>query len=181
MVETTDVKLVAAACRGDLKSLENLYLRYYRMLVWQAFSVLGDRSLAEDAAQETFALACQSLKSLKKAEKFASWLSAICRNVACRMVRQRKRQQFTDQVPDYQVAARPGNDGQVGKMISQALQQLDQPYRELLILHYYNQISYEKIAEIMDIPAHRVKSRLFRARRKMADCLDKLDFDWNEL
>lgn len=86
MIETTDVNLVEAACRGNLKSLEILYKRYYRTLVWLAFSVLGDRDLAEDAAQETFALACQSLKSLKKPEKFASWLSAICRNVACRMV-----------------------------------------------------------------------------------------------
>ena len=181
MIEATDVNLVEAARRGDLKSLEILYSRYYRALVWLAFCVLGDRDLAEDAAQETFALACQSLTRLKKPEKFASWLSAICRNVACRMVRQRKRQQFTDQVPEYLVAARPGNDGQVGKMISQALGQMDQQYRELLILHYFNKMSYEKIAGIMDIPAHRVKSRLFRARRKMADCLDKLGFDWNDL
>ena len=181
MIETTDVILVEAARRGDLKSLEILYSRYYRPLVWLAFSVLGDRDLAEDAAQETFAQACQSLIRLKKPEKFASWLSAICRNVACQMVRQRKRLQFTDQVPEYLVPAQPGNDGQVEKMIAQALRQMDQRYRELLILYYFNKMSYEKIAGILDVPAHRVKSRLFRARRKMADCLDKLGFDWNEL
>ncbi|MBN1844969.1 MAG: sigma-70 family RNA polymerase sigma factor [Sedimentisphaerales bacterium] len=179
MIEPDELKAVEAARRGDLDHLGRLYQRYYRTLVWLAFSILADRDLAEDAAQESFAQACRALDSLRDPSRFASWLAAICRHVACQMARQRKRLQGVSQLPRYVVSS-PGQDnGQVEVMVSQALGRMDPASRELLILHYYNQMSYERIAAILDIPPQRVKSRLFRARRKMAICLDRLGFQWD--
>jgi len=72
--QTNDGQLVTAAQAGDLESLKVLYERYYRSMVWLAYSILSDRQLAEDAAQETFAAVCTSLKRLKQPEKFARYL-----------------------------------------------------------------------------------------------------------
>ena len=101
MSSKTEVQiLVVSAQKGDIDSLGKLYEQYYTAMVWLAFSILTDRSLAEDAAQETFAIACQQLVRLKQPEKFASWLAGICRNVAFQMVRDRKKVVTTDDPPE---------------------------------------------------------------------------------
>jgi DNA-directed RNA polymerase specialized sigma24 family protein len=56
-------------------------------MVALAYSVLGDRDSAEDAAQEVFAIACRHLTSLRHSNKFGAWLAGICRNTARQMLR----------------------------------------------------------------------------------------------
>jgi len=85
-------QIVEAAQGGDVGSLGILYERHYATMVWLAYSVLRDHSLAEDAAQEAFASACDELVALRRPEKFAGWLAAICRNVAYKMAKQRSRE-----------------------------------------------------------------------------------------
>ena len=178
MKQTNDGQLVTAAQAGDLESLKVLYERYYRSMVWLAYSILSDRQLAEDAAQETFAAVCKSLKRLKQPEKFARYLARTCRNHALQTQRQRKRQTVTHNLPDMPAENSPDRNGSVEKLMRRALDSLTQKHRELLILHYYDGQSYEKIAALLEMPAHRVKSRLFQARRKIAEYLDRNKFDW---
>ena len=73
----TESGIVEAARNGDIDSFGRLYERYYAAMVWLAYSILAERDLAEDAVQETFALACHELVRLRRPEKFASWQAAI--------------------------------------------------------------------------------------------------------
>ena len=82
-----DTALVKAAIKGDADSFTELCRRYYPAMVAVAHSILGDRHLAEDAAQQTLAKAAVKLPQLKKRSKFGSWLAAICRNAAKDMAR----------------------------------------------------------------------------------------------
>jgi DNA-directed RNA polymerase specialized sigma24 family protein len=79
-VETSSVEqLVKAAQGGCIESFGRLYTRYYSAMVAIGYSLLGDKSLAEDAAQETFVKAAIKLKHLRKPKSFGKWLSMICR------------------------------------------------------------------------------------------------------
>ena len=85
MVIESEKRLIEAAQNGHLESFAALYERYYRCVATVAYSVLADAHLAEDAAQEAFAIACRDLPKLKSKDKFAAWLAGICRNVARQM------------------------------------------------------------------------------------------------
>jgi len=82
-----DLTLVEAATNGDADSFTELCRHYYPGMVAIAHSVLGDRHLAEDAAQQAFAKAARRLPQLRKKGKFAGWLAVICRNAARDMAR----------------------------------------------------------------------------------------------
>ncbi len=90
MPQRSDLALVEAAMNGDSDGFAELCRRYYPAMVAIAHSVLGDRHAAEDAAQQAFAKAVRKLPQLKKKDKFAGWLAAICRNAAKDLVRDRK-------------------------------------------------------------------------------------------
>jgi len=82
VLQKPDLTLVEASVDGDADSFTELCKRYYPAMVAIAHSIIGDRHLAEDAAQQTFAKAVRKLSQLKNKTKFAAWLAAICRNVA---------------------------------------------------------------------------------------------------
>jgi RNA polymerase sigma-70 factor (ECF subfamily) len=160
----TDVELVEAACRGDVASFSELYERHYAAVVGVAYAILGDRHLAEDAAQETFALACRQLQGLRKPAKFASWLAGICRNVAKGLRRRRHRhipaQAVPDRLDDDERAA-------VDQAVRQAVMCLTRPAREVVVLHYFAGLSHKRVAAALGISPEAVHGRLVRARRRL--------------
>jgi RNA polymerase sigma-70 factor (ECF subfamily) len=165
--------LVQAAQKGNVSSFGKLYEQNYTAMVWLAYSILADRNLAEDAAQETFAVACQQLIRLKRPDKFASWLAGICRNVACQMVRDRKKVVATDDPPE---SAEYGSDNKLRQAVSEAISGLPVDYREALILRYYDGMNYDQMSSVLGIGRSKVKGRLFRARRKVRRCLKRRGF-----
>jgi len=177
VTKVDELQLVEKARRGDVDSLGELYRRYYSSLVWLAYSVVGDREAAEDAAQESFAVACEKLGQLRRPERFGGWLAGICRNLAVQMVRSNGRRAKSNYLPE--VVAPTNGNGTAEKMMRQAMGELGQGYRELLLLHYFEGLCYEEIGRLTEMPVHRVKSRLFRARRKIAKILDHEGFEWN--
>lgn len=73
--------MVEAARRGDAESFGTLYARHYAAMVWLAYSILLDRTLAEDAAQQAFCKACEKLANLKRADRFVPWLAPMYREI----------------------------------------------------------------------------------------------------
>ncbi len=87
VAQKPDTVLIKAAINGNADSFTELCRRYYPAMVAIAHSILGDRHLAEDAAQQAFAKAALKLPQLKKESRFAGWLAVICRNIAKDMAR----------------------------------------------------------------------------------------------
>ncbi|NQT02194.1 MAG: sigma-70 family RNA polymerase sigma factor, partial [Planctomycetes bacterium] len=108
MIQIPDTTLVRSAINGDAEGFTKLCQRYYPAMVAIAHSVLGDRHLAEDAAQQAFAKAAVKLPQLKKESRFAGWLAVICRNIAKDMARRAENLQSTDELSI--AAAKSGND-----------------------------------------------------------------------
>ena len=171
-------ELVEAAVGGDLESFGELCRRYYAPMVAVAYAVLSDHQLAEDAAQESFARALVSVRSLKDKAKFAPWLAAICRNVAKDMAAAKARH---IRLEDLSQAGRNNSDGESSRLIRRAIERLPARTKELIVLRYYNNLSYEHIASILGTSTAAVNGRLARAKRKMADFLRRNGFPESRL
>jgi RNA polymerase sigma-70 factor (ECF subfamily) len=169
-----ELRIVESAQHGDMSSFSKLYEHYYTTMVWLAYSVLKDYSLAEDAAQEAFACACNELTGLRRPEKFSSWLAAICRNVAYQMAKNRKREVIVNEPP---MVLEQSSDHSPEKAVRQAIASLPKIYREIVILRYYNRMSYEQMEMVLDIPKSKVKGRLFAARLKIRKYLHRKGLD----
>jgi len=171
-------ELVEAAVGGDIESFGELCRRYYAAMVAVAYAVLSDHQHAEDAAQESFARALVRVRSLKDKTKFAPWLAAICRNVAKDMATAKVRQIC---VEDLSQVGHNNSDGESSRLIRRAIDRLPARTKELIVLRYYNNLSYEYIASILEISPAAINGRLARAKRKMADYLKKNGFPENRL
>lgn len=165
---TPELQLVEAAKSGDLESFGKLYERYYASMVWLAYTVVSDRDMAEDCAQEAFALACEEMPRLKQPQKFSNWVAGICRNVA-RQWAKRKRNEVlaTTDSPGLSEQNKRGLANKVKEAIRIAIDGLPKMYQEPLILHYWNRMSYEEVGGILGISKSVVKGRIFRARQKI--------------
>ncbi len=138
-----------------------------------AHSVLGDRHLAEDAAQQAFAKAAVKLPQLKKENRFANWLTVICRNVAKDIARRKENFHSTD---DLSIAAAKSSDDETTEAVRQAISRLPASARELIFLRFYDGMSYEQISAVLGISEQAINGRLRRAKKKMAGYLRRNGF-----
>ena len=168
MDSNSETKLIQAAQNGHLESFGALYERYHGSMIALAYSMLADRDLAEDAAQEVFAIACHDIGNLKSKEKFAAWLAGICRNTARQMLRSKNKDVAPDVKP---LIKNPNNEEDPKELLRYAVQKLKPAERELIFLRYYDNLPYEQIAQVLDISIQAVNGRLIRAKRKIADYL----------
>ena len=168
MLERTDIELVEAARHGDVDSLGELYRRHYAAVVGIALCRVSDHHLAEDAVQETFAIACRDLGRLRRAESFGRWISGICRKVASRLAKSKSRYRLVES-QNLAADGNPGDDR--SDLIRQSVQRLSRSAREVIMLHYFSGLSHKQIASTLGISPHAVHGRLIRGRRKIAEDL----------
>lgn len=168
-MQRSDAELVAATCQGNLASFGQLYERHYRMAVGIARSRLSDVHLAEDAAQEAFAVASRTISTLQDRDRFPQWLGTICRRTASRLAKgQPKYERLSEN-------REPSSDSALAMLriqVHEALGQLDETSREIVLLHYFSRLSYEEIANATGLSTQAIHGRLQRARRNLAAILD---------
>lgn len=173
VVQKPDTVLVKAAINGDAEGFTELCRRYYPAMVAIAHSVLSDRHLAEDAAQQAFAKAAVKLPQLRKENRFAGWLAVICRNIAKDMARRKENLQTTD---DLSMVAAKSRDDDTTEAVTEAMSRLSNSAREIIFLRYYDGMSYEQISAVLGISEQAINGRLRRAKKKMADYLRRNGF-----
>ena len=169
-----EISLVQAAICGDADSFTEICQYYYPAMVAIAHSITGDRHLAEDAAQQTFAKAAVKLPQLKVKEKFAGWIATICRNTAKDIFR--KQRIFSDADELSTVAAKKENVDQI-MVVREALTKLSDPAREVIYLRFYDGLSYEQISSVLGISEQAINGRLRRAKKELAEYLRREGFN----
>lgn len=168
VLQKPDLTLVGRACNGDTDSFTELCRRYYPAMVAIAHSIIGDRHLAEDAAQQTFAKAVRQMAQLKNKTKFAAWLAVICRNVALDLAQRTETLQTAD---DLSMIAAKSRENDVTDTVKEALNKLSASAREVIFLRYYDGMTYEQISAVLGISEQAINGRLRRAKKKMANYL----------
>lgn len=163
------------ALHGDDDAFSMLVEQYQNPVFNLCYRMLGDPYQAEDAAQETFWRAYQALKRYDSQRSFATWLLSIAAHFC--IDQQRKRHLPTLQIDDYitETAADPAPDPErvYSKMeeqraIQELLAGLSAQDRAVIVLRYWNDLSEEEISQSLDMTVSAVKSRLHRARLKLA-------------
>jgi RNA polymerase sigma-70 factor (ECF subfamily) len=157
--------LIEQARRGCIESFGKLYEQYYNGIVALAYSALGEMGLAEDAAQETFAIACRDLVRLRDNSKFGGWLGGICRNISKQMMR---KEQKLVEFRERQNVTNTKQTNEVSKAVKEAIRLLRPKYREPIMLRYYDNLSYQQISNILGISQVAVNGRILRAKQKIA-------------
>ncbi|MBN2590450.1 MAG: sigma-70 family RNA polymerase sigma factor [Sedimentisphaerales bacterium] len=170
-----ETDLIKAAVTGDIESYGELCESYYSAMVAISYSILGDHQLAEDSAQETFARALLNIRKLKNQDKFAQWLAAICRNVAKDMLSERNKISKNEALSK---TKQENNENH--EQINHAIEKLPSSMKELVVLRYYDGLSYEKISNVLGISKASINGRLTRAKRKMANYLKRNGFPENQ-
>ena len=161
-------------------------VRYERRVYNLLVRMLRNPSLAEELTQETFLKAFTHLRSFDPGYKFSNWILKIAHNAAIDALRRRGPQEVPlDEPgqreearldtwivdPDSGAAAAAVERHDVGRLLRAAMNRLRPEYRQVVVLRYQEELSYEDIAEITGLPVGTIKSHLHRARAEMAEFL----------
>jgi RNA polymerase sigma-70 factor (ECF subfamily) len=168
--EISDTELVNFVLNGDINSFEGLYRRYYSSMVAIAYCVLREHNLAEDAAQQAFLRALRNLQSLRHKDKFASWLARLCKNVAKDMIAAKLGRIKILEIPQLQFPDKTNKDDR-GQGVKQALESISTSAKELVVLRYYDNLSYEQISGILGISEATIGRKLRKAKLNIAKYL----------
>jgi RNA polymerase sigma-70 factor, ECF subfamily len=169
-------ELVARVRGGDEEAFRLIFDRYSRPVLSFIYDMVGDRSLAEDLAQETFVRAYRGLGGLREETKLSTWLFAIAKNCAREQLRSRRRNEGNVEIdgePAFELrdhGQTPSGallDKELSGVIQRALQKLDEDKRTVFTLKVLQQRSYEEIAEITGSSVGKLKTDLHRARAEM--------------
>lgn len=162
-----DRDLITYAQQGDRQAFTELVCRHQGSIVSLTYRMCGDLHLAEDAAQEAFVRVWQNLNSYKPKYAFRSWLYRIATNAALDSLRRERPTAELDSLSLVDPKATPeqsAEDNQRVAQVRRAIAQLSEPLRLVLILREYQDLTYQEIADALDIPVGTVMSRLNTAR-----------------
>ena len=165
--------LVSSAKNGSAEAFGELYEIYSKDMFRFAYYYLGSYSLAEDCVSECVCLAFQKMGSLRKASAFKSWLFKILHNCCNNALREKIMSEGNveySSVPDFY-----HEEDTVSEKLSlkEALAQLSDEEREIVILHYAQGYTSKEIAEILDMNDSTVRSKIMRSGEKMRRFLQK--------
>ena len=148
-----------------------------------AFRICGNREEAKEIAQDSFLKAYRSLKGFKMKSSFATWLYRIVYNTAISHVRIKKKgilslEDFPADATDF-IGSNPSEEEAEkqyrNSLVSFALQKINDEERGLISLYYYEEMSTEEISDVTGISKTNIKVKLFRARQKMMEILEKVE------
>ena len=183
--EVPDVKLVRRAQRGDMVAFEELLARHRDKIFARAFSMMRNEDEATDLSQEAWVKGWQRLKQFHGDSSFVTWMTRIVINLCLDQLRKHKRQRAESiehldeelggverQMPTVTVNPTEGLErSELRARIDRALNLLSYEHRTVLILHEFEDLEYKEIAKRMECSIGTVMSRLFYARRKMANLM----------
>jgi RNA polymerase sigma-70 factor (ECF subfamily) len=178
-VAMDDADLASRFASGDADMVRVVYQTYGRLVFSIAHKVLGDTGLAEDATQQTFVQAWRAASSYDPSLPLAAWLTTIAKRVAIDVHRRERRHRNLDDIDTAQGSALvvlPPSVEQIHDVaeVRRALDALPTPDRELIRMQHFDELSHAEIAVELEIPVGTVKSRTFRAHRRLAEALGHL-------
>jgi RNA polymerase sigma-70 factor, ECF subfamily len=177
----TDVELIAKAISGREDGFEELVRRYQRPITNYVFRMLSDYDASLDVTQEVFIKVYNSLSRYSSEYKFSTWLYRIAHNAAIDYIRRRSPNEQSIETENkdgaYQLQIESPNPtpeqererSEWRTEIEAVVKCLPAVYRELILLRHAQDLSYDEIAEITNLPLGTVKNRLFRAREMMRE------------
>lgn len=176
-----DINTIEKCLAGDKKAFSFLVQKYQKKAFAHAIAILGNHEDSLDAIQDAFLDAFKALGSFDKSRQFYPWLYSILRNRCFKILSNKNKVIKVD--TDYLVILASSQKETLETqtyLIEKALLELDSKDREILTLKYLDELSYEEIASMLDIPTGTVMSKLYYARIRFRDEINKFRKKENE-
>ncbi|HYR24170.1 MAG TPA: sigma-70 family RNA polymerase sigma factor [Chthoniobacterales bacterium] len=181
--DAEDVRLMQLVAGGDTAAFEQLVERHQALVAGTVARMLGSNSEVEDIAQQVFMRVWKSASRYVARAKFTTWLLKITRNLVFNEMRRAKRHPHlpvqiepeTEEMPlKDEATATPDAtllQSELEEAIEKAITLLPETQRMALVLRRYEELSYEEIADVLDLSVPAVKSLLFRGRTELRERL----------
>jgi RNA polymerase sigma factor (sigma-70 family) len=183
MDHENDIKNIEQVLAGNSNAFRLLVDRHKNSVFNLALRICGNREDAEEIAQDSFLKAYRSLGSFRMKSSFGTWLYRIVYNTAISRLRLRKKgilllEDFPADAVDF--IRSDGNEEEAEQdfrraLVNFALQKINEEERGLISLYYYEEMNTDEISEVTGISRSNVKVRLFRARQKMLEIIEKVE------
>ena len=185
MTKDEELNIVRRVLDGEVNAFERLVLENQKNVYNLALKMLGNPEDAMDASQETFLRAYRSLAGFHGESRFSVWLYRMTSNVCIDMMRRKKRRSEVSmtvtneddeeselEIPDERFSPEQTLDkAERVRAVREGLKQLPEEARRILTLREIGGLSYEELAQALDMELGTVKSKLFRARKKLCAIL----------
>lgn len=180
LTETADIEssLVEQAKLGDRNAFGDLIRLHYSGVIQVVYRLCGDAGLAEDMAQEAFLRAWINLATFHPQSSLRNWFYRIAVNATLDVLRRRSEETLEEEAVQMLPDHKPSPEAAVIEkeritLIQQSIQSLPEAARSVLILREYGELSYQEIADVLDVPIGTVMSRLNYARNRLRELLKK--------
>ncbi len=173
-----DELLVLQCQEGDSEALKTLIARWQPRFARLAWRLTSEREAARDVVQDAWLAIVRGLKRLDDPARFRPWAYRIVKNKCADWVRRRAtRRNAMEQLREQ--ATHPATDGEPNSgdisRLRDAMARLPDEQRMILSLHYSEEMSIIEIAAVLGVPAGTVKSRLFHARNRLKEALERME------
>lgn len=178
--ETTDEELALLVRQGDKEKFGLLMERYSPKLFRYGRKFLSNTDNIEDMVQEVFIKTYENIQSFDTSQRFSPWIYRIAHNTFVNALRKNLKAPLyffdLDAIVSHSFYENPSPEEDEEKrkikpMIDAGLAQLSPKYREVIVLHYLEELGYQEIADILHVPIGTVGIRLKRAKDKLKDVL----------
>jgi RNA polymerase sigma-70 factor (ECF subfamily) len=180
--ETSDEALVLSIATGDKQALQVLFGRHNVRVYRFVLRFLNDEAAAEDLVSEVFFDVWRQASRFEARSQVSTWLLAIARNKALSALRRRSTEELDDEVAEF--IEDPADSPEVtmqkkqrSSILTDCLTQLSAAHREIIDLVYYHEKSIDEVAEIIGVPQNTVKTRMFYARKRIAELMNGKGLD----
>ncbi len=180
MFKRSDESLIKSALKGDQQAWQQLVSRHESALFYFGIRLLGSAEDARDLLQDVLVVLCRNLGEFRGESSFKSWLFSIANYRAVDMLRKRRINEpadILDEMPDEQLASHESqlSERQQQQQVQQQLRRLPPEQRLVLELKFYQQFTFDEIAEQLGVSANTAKSRFYAALDKMRLQLEVAD------
>ena len=172
-------KIIARARRGDADAFEQLVVAYRNQVFRLALRMCGSEADADEVAQEAFLSAWRALPNFRGESQFSTWPYQLTTHAAIDLMRREKRQIAADDITEVSVAdpapspQQQAEQSEQREIVRNAILQLAPEQREVVVLRFMEELSYEEIGAVLKLPSGTVKSRLNRAKAQLKEILSK--------
>jgi len=169
--------LVKQVAEGDKTAFNELYQFLHRRVYFYALNIVRDEKIAEEVTADVFVEVWRCAANFQGRSKATTWVLGIARNISLKALRSHRHHE-EDIDGHYNL-----HDGQGNKfetlfedvdLVKKGLDRLSWKQREIITLVFFQELSYEEIAKILDIPVNTVKTRVFYAKKALKEVLSSI-------
>lgn len=185
LTNLTDAQLVELAVSEDTEAFSEIVKRWERKIFALCFGMLGSEADARDAAQETFIAAYRNLANFRGDAKVSSWLHRIAVN-QCLTIKRRAKTRSEDFLDESETGEdrtfvapakfsplKTAEQTERLNLVRQAVQSLPDDLRQIVILKEFEEMTFQQIAETLELPLSTVKSRLYTALKQLRSKMER--------